>query len=373
MEVSEAITWSVLLGLSSFAMWGGIVLVARSSFPIKRYEVTRFEQWLAMIPTKLVRWFAHPIPAVDSLGARNWNNLSARHSEKLRIASMANDALFVVPWTLAVLVAVSGICQWALVLIPSLASNTRLSEIFLSSAVAFLFFFPVVATHEVRDSRWRARAPFEWQFIAAAIWLIDASDAARHGPLNAGTKLNSYHLWRLEASMFNRFGHSRRATSPSRKLAEEAWLSMIRPLFRDAAILQLGPYGRAEWQSIRALVEDAAATITQAAAPKRRWNFLSGNELPSAAQQADPPTPLQQPSDAKTVIVMVLLTSVISFALWWVSETLFNPQSLRDLLAQIKASPATAMGILVSTLAMIATAGQFIVSYASLVRLRKHA
>lgn len=372
LDVSEAITWLVLLGAALSAVWGSLVLIARGSFTGKRYDLSRSEKWLAMTPVKIVGWFTRLIPVDDGFDGGNWKSLSERHVERLRTASKANDVLFVVPWTVALLVATTGICQLTLTLIPALTPNTRLSDLLLSFGITLLFFLPMMATHEVRHSRWRARAPFEWQFISASLWLLDASGVSDHGARNPATKLNSYLLWRVEATMIDRFGRPRRSTAPSRRLAHESWLGLLSPLFRDAALLQLGSHGRVDRYSVRAWVETAAGIIVLAGSSKPKRSFFRRNELPVPARRIDPIAPFRRPSDARFVILMVLLASASSFVLWWISENLFNPQSLRDLITLIRANPAAAVGILVSTLAMLATVGQALVSYASLQRPGRH-
>lgn len=372
-DSSPLITGSILVGAVLFTVWGGLLCIVRGSYTGRRYDVTRSETWLAMIPSGIVKWFSHPIPTAESPDNPNLRRLSARHSANLRTASKANDVLFVVPWTLALLVALCGICQCALVLIPSLTSNTRLADIYLSFGIAFLSFVPMVATHEVRDSRWRARAPFEWQFTAAALWLLDASNQSRARSQNAAGKLNLYSLWQVEATMMDRFGPSNRSTAPSRKLAQESWHNNLRPLFQDAALLHLYPHGAVGQQPIHEWIDRAATLIVEAGSRSRKRLFATRTDSPAASPLALSQSRHHRPSSAKAVILAVLLFSAGSLLLSWLSEIILNPQSLRDLITLTRQNPAAAMGIIVPTLAMLATVCQAVVSYASLLRLKRHA
>ena len=68
----------------------------------------------------------------------------------------------------------------------------------------------------------------------------------------------------------------------------------------------------------------------------------------------------------------VVLLSAGSFILSWLSETILNPQSLRESLVQIRANPAATVSIVIPILAMLPGVGQFFVAYVSFIRAKRH-
>jgi hypothetical protein len=366
MQAHQVIAWSVLSGAVLFALWFSAVCTIRACVTGRQDELTNMERWLAMLPAPLVRWFSHPVPVGGGLATVEWNCLAQRHLESLRKASKANDAFFVLPWTLAIFVAVFGIAQLAVTMWAAAEANVW--DLALSFGIACLYFVPMVSTHEVRDSRWRARAPFEWQFLAAALWLLE-TDSSQRSSRNETTKLNLYHLWQLEAIMLDRFRRSAAADAPSARIARDVWAGRMMPLLEGAAHLRLCPAGDLREESVRQWVNEATVSImTEPQKGRwRRFSVLAKLRAPSTPSDL----PLRQhyrPSYQRIVLSWTLLPGILALVLAWAASSFSDPQSPSAVITQVSQNPAAAMALLVSTLAMLAAVVQSIVSYRSFLR-----
>lgn len=349
MDFSHALAGSIAIGAASFAMWFVTTCIVQGSVASKRYDVSASERWLARAPAGLIRVFAHPLP-LGNLEADSWQRLAERHMSNLRVASKANDAVFVVPWVLAIVTVVCGIFQLALIVLTSVPS---LPELTLSWGITTFYFLPMVSTHEFRDFRWRARAPFEWQYLTAALWLLNADAVSRRTSAKTTTKLNSYLLWRLEAVLVNRFRQSGRSTAPSSRLARSSWLRMIRPLFDEAALLHLRSGGESVQPSIREWVYKVTTVVVEGGSSKRKKLFSLRRESATTLGTDVILAKHTVPSDGRSLIFAVLLISVSSLILSWLLERLAHPPSFGGLLALLEEDPADAIASLISAAGVV--------------------
>ena len=365
MDINHVISGATLLNLMNFVAWLALMFFFRGSYSSKRYQLSCQERVLAQAPAKVIRMFSYPLPSKINLSGAAWIRLTERHLHNVQAASKANDALFVIPWIMALMSALYGLAQLIFMSVMGILQALPFSEFLLSWGITLLSFIPLLATHEFRDSRWRARAPFEWQYLAAALWLLHSTQSTRR---EVPATLDLYSLTRVEEVLINRFRTLPAAAAPSTELAQRRWRRNIRPLLDEAAVLHLRTAGVTPQTLIDDWVCKSATLIADGGTPKRRGLqfFLAKAEDVSPAGEGTLQS--KNRSSTRRVIVWLVLSGAAFFAFAWLADYLSNPQSLYDLSHQARNIPSSTLGVLTATFGLLGSALTAVVSLTPLLR-----
>lgn len=368
MDINRVVSGAYVLNMVNCAAWFASVCFIRGSYSSKLYQLSTSEKVLARAPARVIRWFSYPLPLTGTLADMAWMRLTERHLQNVRGASKANDALFVAPWVMALLSALCGVGQLIFVSVESSLQRLPLSETLLCWGISFLCLIPLLATHEFRDSRWRARAPFEWQYLAAAIWLLHSTQKTQHNRSEGANRLSLYSLTRVEEVLLNRFHPLPPAAAPSAELAQRTWRGKIGPLLDEAALLHLRPAGDTAQTLVDNWVSKSASIIADGGTPNRKGLNYFRAKAEGTSPHGQVVLENKTRSSTRAVIFWLGLAGTGSIALGWVADYFANPQPLHDLARQAQNFPPGALAVLTTTFGLLGSALTAIVSLTPLLR-----